>query len=187
LDEGIVIPRDAAQAGKDLGRACDLKAPGACQSLVGLVRKEGPDVLLTPCNRGDGESCFVLASLYYAGGGVSRDYSRSAALFRQSCESAWPRGCGGLGECYRAGNGIAVDAAQAIRYFERACREGIAASCFSAGSIYQGRKDTALAAQRFREACDFSVHAVIANTAYFRASGSQDTDPAPPFCVQPAP
>ena len=183
-DAGLAIPRDAPEAGKDFARACDLKAPGACANMIALIKKEGPDVFLKPCHGGDGESCFVLASLYYAGAGVPLDYGQSVALFRHSCDLAWPRGCGGLGECYQAGHGTAADAAQAMLYFEKACREGIAASCYSAGAMYRGRKDEDLAARRFQQACEISVHAGIAETAFFRASGSALPDPPSPFCGQ---
>jgi hypothetical protein len=183
LDEGRVVARNAEEASKDLARACDLKAPGGCAGLIALVRKEGPDVLATPCGRGDGESCFVLASLYYGGAGVTRDYARSASLFRQACDRGWPRGCGGLGECYKAGFGVESDAVQAIRYFEKACAGGVAASCFAAGSLYQA-KDAVLAAHLFRQACDFSIHAQIARTAYFVAGSEQPAESAPAFCAQ---
>jgi hypothetical protein len=181
FDAGITLPRDPEQAGTALGRACDLKAPGACVSLVSLVRKDGEKVFLKHCNGGDGESCFLLASLYYAGGGVSKDYARSASLFRQACEAGWARGCGGLAELYQAGLGMPPDSDQAIRYFERACRAGIAASCYSAGRIYRARKDEASAGVRLRQACDLSQRAATDNAAYFRA-GSVGPESSAPFC-----
>jgi TPR repeat protein len=111
-DAGLAIPRDAGEAGRNFARACDAKIPGACFSLVSLVKKDGEGVFGGPCDRGDGESCFVLASLQYAAGA----YGPSAALFRRSCEGGWPRANG---------------------YFERACRAGIAASCFALGRRQQ--------------------------------------------------
>jgi TPR repeat protein len=184
LDQGRVIPRDAAEAGKDFGRAGDLKAPGSCASMVALVKKDGEDVFLIPCRKDAGESCFLLASLYHAGAGAPKDYVRSATLFRQACDAGWPRGCGGLAECYQAGQGVAADTAQAVQYFERACRAGIAASCFSLGGMYRAMKDEALAGQRLRQACDLSRGATTDNSAYFRAGGIEI---APAFCVQSAP
>jgi hypothetical protein len=183
LEEGRVTARDPENAGKNFARACDLKAPGACASLVALFRKEGLRVFAAPCGRGDGESCFVLASLLYGGAGVARDYARGAALFRQSCDLGWPRGCGGLGECYKAGLGVDADTAQAVRYFEKACTGGIAASCFAAGALYKGT-DAVLAAHRFQQACDFSVHAEIAKSAYFVAGPGQQTESTPAFCPE---
>ena len=184
LDAGLAIPRDSAEAGKSLGRACDLKAPGSCASLVALVKKDGEGVFLKPCGQGDGESCYLLASLYYAGAGVNRDYVRSAGLFRQACDDGWARGCGGLGELYKAGQGTQADAAQAIQYFERACRAGIAASCYSLSGMYRARNDEALAGKRRRQACDLSVRAATGNSAYFRAGGSMQAEAAAGFCVE---
>jgi hypothetical protein len=186
--EGRLAPRDLAEAGKNLARACDLGTPNACPGLVALVSQEGAAVFRPACEGGDGESCFVLASLYYAGKGVPQDYAGAAALFRQSCDSQWWRGCGGLGECYRAGQGVAADTAQAIRYFEKACRGGIAASCFSVANIYRGMKDEALAQQRFRQACDFSQRSAEDSAAYFKPSrGAGQPGGATAFCPQADP
>ncbi|MBZ5625054.1 MAG: hypothetical protein LAQ69_41080 [Acidobacteriia bacterium] len=90
-NEGRLVSRDPSEAGKDFGRACDLGAPNACRSLVALVENEGQDVFRPACDRGDGESCFILASLYYAGRGVPKDSARAVALFRQSCGGAFSR------------------------------------------------------------------------------------------------
>ena len=143
-------------------------------------------MLRPSCERGDGESCFILASLYYAGGGVPKNPETAVTLFRQSCADGWSRGCGGLAECYRAGQGIAADPAQASAYFEKACRGGVEASCFSVANMYRGMKDEARAQQRFQQACDFSVRHQIANAAYFRASDTASAGAAPAFCSQAA-
>src|SRR5262249_55524914 len=184
LDEGRVLPRNVSEAAKEFGRACDLKTPGACPSLLALVRKDGRDALREACDNGDGESCFILASLYYAGAGVPNDFAASVALFRRSCDAGWPRGCGGLGECYKAGHGTSADTAQAIHYFEKACGAGIAASCFSAATMYRALKDETLAGQRFRQACNASLGAATANAAFFRAGISPEPEAAPAFCTQ---
>jgi hypothetical protein len=183
-NEGRVVARDRSESGKNFARACDLGMQYSCPSLVALVKENGPDVFRAACDRGDGESCFVLGSLYYAGGGVPKDPAAAVALFRQSCKNGWPRGCGGLAECYRAGQGTSADAAQASAYFEKACRGGVAASCFAAGTMYRGMKDEVRARQRFQQACDFSVRHEIANTAYFRAGATTAAGPAPAFCSQ---
>jgi hypothetical protein len=183
LNEGRLVPRDPSEAGKDFGAACDLGVREACQSLVALVKQAGAEVFQRPCDRGDGESCFLLASLYYEGSGVPKDPPRAVDLFRRSCDNGWPRGCGGLAECYRAGQGIAADSEQAIQYFEKACRAGIAASCYSVASMYRERKEESLARQRFQRACDVSIQNADTSSAYFRPG-----PPAPPiasrFCSQ---
>jgi TPR repeat protein len=191
LNQGRVVPRDLAEAGKNFGRACDLGVPGlpnACSSLFSLVQSEGPDVFQPACDRGDGESCFILASLHYVGRGVPKDYSRAAALFRHGCENGWWRACGGLAECYRAGHGTAADPAQAIAYFEKACRSGIAPSCFSAAAMYRAANDEALARQRVQQGCEFSARYAEASAAYFRPGSSPQaaapSGTAPPLCAQ---
>ena len=185
-DEGRAAPRDLAEAGKDYGRACDLGIRNACSLLVQLVSRNGARVFQPACDGGDGESCFVLASLYHAGGGVPRDYPRAAELFGKSCRQGWPRGCGGLGECYAGGRGVAEDPARAVEYFEQACRGGIAASCFAAGEIYRARQNQDLAKKRFQQACDLSIRASIAGTAYFAPLGATSPAGSARFCSESA-
>jgi hypothetical protein len=181
LDEGRRVPRDLTEAAKDFGRACDLQMSIGCRELVEKVRTAGPEILRPSCDRGDGESCFLLASLYYAGRGVPKDYGRAVALFRRSCESGWPRGCGGLAECYRAGQGTPPDPAQAVEYFERACRADVAPSCYAVATMYRDRREEDLARQRFRQACDSSTRVAQTNAAYFRTAGVRPA-PALEFC-----
>ena len=115
-NEGRGVERDPNEAGKNFARACDLGMPYGCPSLVALVKERGPEVFRPACGRGDGESCFILASLYYAGGGVPKDPAAAVGLFRKSCSDGWWRGCGGLAECYprreggcgRCGGGLGV-------------------------------------------------------------------------------
>jgi hypothetical protein len=149
---------------------------------VALVQKEGADVFTPGCNRGDGESCFVLGSLAYAGSGVPKNPTRAMALFNQACSSGWSRGCGALGECYRAAN----DTSRAVAFFEKACRAGIAPSCYAVATIYRSRNDELLAQQRFRRACESSTRFAATNAAYFK-SGAVSTTPIPAFCSQSNP
>ncbi len=186
-NEGRGVERDPNEAGKNFARACDLGMPYGCPSLVALVKERGPEVFQPACGRGDGESCFILASLYYAGGGVPKDPAAAVGLFRKSCSDGWWRGCGGLAECYRAGKGVAADAAEASAYFEEACRRGVAASCFAAATMYRGMKDEARAREKFQQACDLSLRYETANAAYFRPGGSAPKGAAPGFCSQVEP
>lgn len=179
--EGKIAARDLSEAGRDFARACDLAVPNSCAMLVALAQRDRAQSLRSACDSGDGELCFVLASLHHAGGGVPKDFSRAASLFRQSCEDGWARGCGGLGECYKSGRGVNADTARASQLFEQACRGGVAASCFAAGEIYRGNRNEALAKVRFEQACDLSHRAAIASTAYFAATIPASTASLP-FC-----
>ncbi len=185
-NEGRGVARDLSESGKNFGRACDLGAQYACPSLVALVKENGPDVFRPACDRGDGESCFILASLYYAGGGVPKDPAMAVALFRKSCDAGWSRGCGGLAECFRAGRGTPADAAQASAYFEQACRGGVAASCFAAATMYRASNEEARAREKFQQACDLSLRYETTNAAFFRPSADGPHRAGPAFCSQVA-
>jgi TPR repeat protein len=183
--EGRLVPRDPYEADRDFGRACDLGDPYACVNLIKIVETDGQDPLLDACRRGDGESCFILGSLYHAGQGVPKDDAGALALFRRACERGWWRGCARLAESYRSGQGIAADPAQAIEYFEKACRAGHAPSCFNAGDMYRGMNNGALAQQRVRQGCDISVRYAESRAAYFRPGSRIESLNTPAICSQP--
>jgi hypothetical protein len=177
MDGALPVVRNPLEQTKAFARACDTKIGGACTQLVDAVKKDGANALAYSCGAADGESCFILASLYYAGAGVSKDRARSTALFRQSCDAGWARGCGGLGELFQSS-----DPAAAIAWFERACSAGIAASCAAAAGLYRADHRDTLALQRSTQACELSTRATIDNAAYFRA-GAAPSPAALPFCA----
>ena len=183
-NEGRGVARDRSEAGKNFGRACDLGMQYGCPSLVALVKENGPEVFLPACERGDGESCFILASLYYAGRGVAKDPAAALYLFGKSCSDGWSRGCGGLAECYRAGIGTPADKALASTYFEKACRGGVAASCYAAATLYRGMQNEARAREKLQQACDLSTRYQITNAAYFRPRADAPGRAVAPFCSQ---
>ena len=158
LSDGKGIPRNPIGAGRSFKHACDMGFDSACASLVSMVKTDGDGVLLEPCNRGEGASCFMLGSLYYAGQGVSRNLERSATLFQQSCTAGFTRGCGQLGESYLFGEGVPKDFARAGQILESACAAGYGPGCFNVGIMHrQGvamPKDEALAEARFRQGCN---------------------------------
>ena len=128
LSDGKGLPRDPIGASRSFKHACDIGLESACGSLVNMVKTDGDGVLLQPCSRGDGESCFMLGSLYYGGQGVSRNLEYSAALFQQSCTAGFTRGCGQLGESYLFGEGVPKDIVKASRLFEGLPRDPISAA-----------------------------------------------------------
>jgi hypothetical protein len=160
-DAGRSVPRDALDAGRNFGRACDLGLPGGCAALTGFVRTGGEQVFDGGCLGGDGVSCFVLGWLADKGMGVPQDPARAFALFQRSCDRGWARGCGALGECYRQGEGTTPDPAKALENYEKGCRGGHARSCFNAALMYRrglgGPPDEALAEERRRQACELGL------------------------------
>ncbi len=158
LSGGKGLPRDPIGAGRSLKRACDLGFESACTSVVNLVKTDGDDVLLQPCSRGDGASCFMLGSLYYGGQGVSRNLEYSANLFQQSCTAGFTRGCGQLGESYLFGEGVPRNILKARQILENACDAGYGPGCFNVGIMHRQGIETpqneSLALARFRQGCD---------------------------------
>jgi hypothetical protein len=158
LSGGKGLPRDPIGAGRSFKQACDLGLDRACISVVNMVATDGDGVLLEPCRRGDGRSCFMLGSLYYGGQGVTPNLEYSATLFQQSCTAGFTRGCGQLGESYLFGEGVPKDIVKAKQILESACDAGYGPGCFNVGIMHkQGiatPKNERLAQARFRQGCD---------------------------------
>jgi TPR repeat protein len=158
LSDGRRLSRNPLGAGRSFKQACDLGLESACSSLVNMVHTDGDGVLLEPCSRGDGRSCFMLGSLYYGGQGVNRNLEYSATLFQQSCTAGFTRGCGQLGESYLFGEGVPKDVTKARQILEKACDAGYGPGCFNVGIMHrQGietPKNEPLAHGRFRQGCD---------------------------------
>jgi hypothetical protein len=155
---GKGLPRDPIGAGRSFKQACDIGFENACVSLVNMVTTDGDDVLLQPCNRGDGRSCFMLGSLYYGGQGVSRNLAYAATLFQRSCIAGFTRGCGQLGESYLFGEGVPKDVVKARQILESACDAGYGPGCFNVGIMHRQGIATpvnlSVAQARFRQGCD---------------------------------
>lgn len=183
LNEGRIIPRDLAEAGKDLAHGCELGVSHGCNGVLRVVADSGGSSFQNACDHGDAESCFLLGSLYYAGTGVPKNPARAFALLRQSCSAGWWRGCSGLAECYRAGVGTAVDSDRALENFDKACRAGIAPSCFSASSIYRNLHDSAGAEKMLRQGCSISIESAQSSAAYAERGSPAKVPAAPAACV----
>jgi len=180
-NDGRMIPRDPVQAGKLFAHACELKLSSGCSGILQVVSESNGAFFQNACDRGDGESCFLLGSLYFAGQGVPKDPARAFALLQQSCSDGWMRGCSGLAECYRAGAGTAVDSVRAIAEFDRACKGGVASSCFSAYAMYRGMNDSAAAENRLRQGCEIHMSFAESSAAYFER-GSPPKVAVPAIC-----
>jgi TPR repeat protein len=181
-DSGQMLTRDPAEAGKDFAHACELGLPDGCARLRGIVVESQGNYFQAACDRGDGESCFLLGSLSYAGKSVAKDPGRAFMLLERSCSLGFWRGCGGVAECYRAGVGTTVDNARAIKEFDKACQAGIASSCFSASSMYRSLNEPAQAEKRLKQGCQISTGFVESSAAYFERGLPAKTAAVPPIC-----
>jgi hypothetical protein len=182
LYEGQLTSRDLPAAGKALAHGCELGVSAGCGGVFHMVKESQGSFFETACDKGDGESCFLLGSLYYAGSGVPKDPGRAFELFSKSCSDGWSRGCSGLAECYRAGVGTTEDDALALENFDKACRAGVASSCFSASAMYRTRNEGSKALARLRQGCQIGARFAESNEAYFEKSSLGKAASAPAFC-----
>jgi hypothetical protein len=182
LKEGQMVTRDLTEAGKVLARGCEVGVHDSCSNFNYLVAENKASFFEAACGKGDGESCFLLGSLYHSGIGVPRDDGKALAVMRQSCSSGWARGCGGLGEFYRAGWGTSADPELALKNFDHACGEGIAPSCFSASSMYRDRNDQTRAQARLRDACELSSDFYQSDAAYAIGDPTKTPQKVPAAC-----
>jgi hypothetical protein len=166
LNDGYMLPRDPTEAAKNFAHGCEFGLSNGCAMVFHLVSGSNGDVFQGACDHGDGESCFLLGSLSFAGQGVAKNPTRAFHLFQQSCAAGWPRGCSGLAECYRSGQGTAADNTLALDNFEKACHAGIAPSCFSEASMYHSLNNDALAEAKMRQGCEFSAGNAESSAAY---------------------
>ncbi len=188
LTDGRAAPRDLVKAGKAFAHACDLGLAEGCAGLLGSVEKSGGDFFQSACDGGDGESCFLLGSLYIkgheliAGRGLDQDAARGVALLDRSCAAGFSRGCFGLGESSRTGIGVGADTARAIVSFDKACSAGMAPGCYSAYTLYAARHDEAAAESRLRRGCVLSVRFAESSPAIVPAGALVKSFEVPGIC-----
>jgi TPR repeat protein len=67
--------------------------------------------------------------MYLVGTGVTKDYTRAAGLFDQSCKSGVNDACTFLGVAYDEGMGVSRDAKRAAALYKQACTAGSNLAC----------------------------------------------------------
>jgi TPR repeat protein len=178
-DAGRIVPREPESAGRGLGRACDLREPGACQTFVDFVARGGDTALTQACDHRDANSCFYLGTVLHAGKGLPQDDARALSVFGESCSYGYVRACGVLGDMYMEGQGTPVNAALALANYERSCAGKWGESCASAAILYHrgaaGAPDEPLSRKRFEQGCELGFQ-----PACRYAGGSPLIDPTSP-------
>ena len=95
------------------------------------------------CERGDAVGCAGLGVLYFKGAGVTQNYEKATALFRQACKDGAARGCTDLGSMYvrgvrpeeAIGFSLEKDYARARILYGKGCDEGDAIGCINSRSL----------------------------------------------------
>ncbi|HYL36701.1 MAG TPA: tetratricopeptide repeat protein [Bryobacteraceae bacterium] len=99
-----------------------------------------------------------LASMYYYGKGVRRDYAEAFRWYRKAAGQGDAKAQYGLGFLYDLGQGVQQDRVEALRWFRQAAEQGNARAENSVGYMYYVGKevpqDYAEAARWYRKAGD---------------------------------
>ncbi len=131
------------------------------------------------CDRGDVNSCDVLAFMRRYGKGVPKDTGVAAKLYALGCERDDAIACATLGQLEYNGDGIPKDQAKAVAHFDRACRLGDTSACGNLGIAYA--TGTGIVADEARgrailsKACDAGSASACEQLAE-RLVGSDDSD-----------
>lgn len=88
------------------------------------------------CDRGDINSCDVLAMMTWHGKGVAKDSAAAAALYAKACDRDDRIACANVGVMTYRGDGVAQDKAKGAAFFDRACRLGALDACANLATAY---------------------------------------------------
>ena len=107
---------------RSIGQEVRLEVSGEGRRLdVSLRLGRAVEVFAIGCEKGYGEGCANLGTVYERGEGVAVDLPRAAELYRRACEGAEPFGGVGLALIYESGKGVARDVARAAALLEGSC------------------------------------------------------------------
>ncbi|MDR2364681.1 MAG: sel1 repeat family protein [Zoogloeaceae bacterium] len=117
------------------------------------------------CDKGSGDGCEQLGSLYKSGNGVRKNekqakelYARATGHYEKDCAANDGQGCLSLGWVYELGEWVQKDSAKAFLYYKKGCENRVGDSCERAGLFHlEGRggikKDKAAAVAYFTAGC----------------------------------
>ncbi|MGM0578112.1 MAG: tetratricopeptide repeat protein [Myxococcota bacterium] len=172
LVEGPPATRDAEEARKVHGRACEAGILEACahlgllhlRGLGGEQSEEEAEALFTKaCDGGNMLGCARLGRLRY----INRQGREARKLLRKACEGGSVVGCAGLGMVLREGIGGKQDLEEAKRLFQDACDAGDMGACGNLGVMYTkgegGVQSDERAREALKKACDGGVTAACSN------------------------
>jgi uncharacterized protein len=111
------------------------------------------------CDQGEGLDCWFLAGRYEDGKGVREDPKAVASFLERGCDAGHATACYDIAVAHIDGYGVNSDVPRAARLAERSCKGGAPAGCALLGRVYEFgignyTKDTARAAQFYKQACD---------------------------------
>ncbi len=113
--------------------------------------------LVSKCDGGDGNACFIAGDHLYEGEGVEMNHVRGAALEKRACELNVKDACVSVALHYVNGDGMPRAPERAFQMLLRGCDEDWPMACEALGQAFEGGwgtpKNGANALAAFRKAC----------------------------------
>ena len=100
-----------------------LSVSAVCAEHAATVAEiSGIEALQKDCDKGNFDTCFLLATNYkYGDFPFKQDYFKAASLYKMACEGGRAGGCEGLGWLYQYGKGVRQSKTEALKYYGKAC------------------------------------------------------------------
>lgn len=170
--QSVQVEEDACPVGMVMTEGkCAVKD----QVEVYTCNRADPNECKDMCQRGDADSCDILAGLVYQAGQSAENLQAFAVLTDAACQGGSMSGCYNRGLAAFNGWGTPVDKAKALELFFVSCQGGVAPGCSMAGlHFFQGDavpRDTAKAAILYRAACDAGDQMGCTNLGVLQMSG----------------
>ena len=106
----------------------------------------------------DADSCSYLASIYYYGEIVKKDYEKAALLYEKSCSGGDTYGCRNIGIMYEKGEGITVNHEKSVKFYDKACKGKDFTACYRLANSYEKgvgvKQDYAVALKKYEFVCE---------------------------------
>jgi len=106
-----------------------------------------------------------------AGGGVTRDATRTLTFYERACEGGDLFSCGRLGWLLAEGQLVGKDEAKGLVLSVRACDGGQFSACNTVGVVHMRRREYARAAAPFSKSCEGGEAAGCGNLALLHEQG----------------
>jgi TPR repeat protein len=94
------------------------------------------DLIRESAEKGDAESQYKLAVIYFNGEEIAQDYDLAVVWFSRAAEQGHTDAHNGLGVCYYRGFGVTKDYAQAVHYYRLAVDRGHPWALCNLGVLY---------------------------------------------------
>jgi len=102
----------------------------------GYVYANQKNSYLSDCNKGYGQGCRDMSTLYEKGLGVPQDWQKALYYVIKGCELNHANSCTKAGNFYSSGKGTLKDDIKATHFYQKGCELGDGIACNNLGNSY---------------------------------------------------